>query len=102
VDYKKNGKTDTGISSEGSQKVTVGVSDVRKKTGEKYGKTWTQYLIKCGDVEYKTFSETTATIAKEAKEAGLQIEITFVAGKFGNDIESIKKIEPEREAGQEG
>jgi len=102
VDYKKNGKTDTGISSEGSQKVTVGVSDVRKKTGEKNGKTWTQYLIKCGDVEYKTFSETTATIAKEAKEAGLQIEITFAAGKFGNDIESIKKIEPEREAGQEG
>lgn len=103
VDYKKNGKADTGIASEGSTKVTAGVTDVRKKTGEKNGKTWTQYIIKCGESEYKTFSETNAKAAKEAMEAGLDVEITFTAGKFGNDIESLKKCEPaERDLGEEG
>lgn len=103
VDYKKQGKTDKAIASEGSQMVIAGVSDVRKKSGEKNGKTWTQYIIKCGDAEYKTFSETNAKTAKEAMEAGLQIELGFVTDKWGNNIESIKKIEPpERTPGEEG
>lgn len=105
VDYKKNGKQSTGIASEGAQTITSGVSDVRKTSGvnEKTKKSWTQYIIKCGDAEYKTFSETNAKTAKEAMEAGLQIELGFVTDKWGNNIESIKKIEPpEREAGQEG
>lgn len=94
VGYKKSGKTETGISSEGSQKVTAGVSDIRKKTGEKNGKPWTSYIVKCGEAEYKTFSESNAKIAKEAAEAGLMVEINYTVGKFGNDIESIKKVEP--------
>ena len=102
VDYKKKGKADNGIATEGSQKIICGVSDVRKKTGEKNGKQWTNYIIKAGDGEYKTFSESNAKIAKEAMEAGLQVEIGYKVSKFGNDIESIKKCEPEREAGQEG
>lgn len=105
VDYKKNGKGQTGIASEGAQTITSGVSDVRKTSGvnEKTKKSWTQYIIKCGDAEYKTFSETNAKTAKEAMEAGLQIELGFVTDKWGNNIESIKKIEPpEREVGQEG
>jgi len=103
IDYKKKGKTDSGIASEGSQKITASVSDVRKKTGEKNGKQWTSYIVKAGEGEYKTFSESNAKIAKEALEAGLQVEISYTVGKFGNDIESIKKCEPgEREAGQEG
>ena len=105
IDYKKNGKKDTGIASEGAQTITCGVSDVRKTSGvnKKTNKPWTQYIIKTGDGEYKTFSESNAKIAKEALDAGLQIEIGYVAGQYGNDIESIKKIEaPEREPGQEG
>lgn len=94
VGYKKSCKTETGISSEGSQKVTAGVSDIRKKTGEKNGKPWTSYIVKCGEAEYKTFSESNAKIAKEAAEAGLMVEINYTVGKFGNDIESIKKVEP--------
>lgn len=106
VDYKKNGKTDTGISSKGSQKVTVGVSDVRKTSGvnAKTKKEWTKYIVKCGDVEYGTFSESNAKIAKDAMDAGLKVEISYIAGPFGNDIESIIKCEPgtERQPGEEG
>lgn len=105
VDYKKNGKQQTSIASEGAKTIISGVTDVRKTSGvnEKTKKAWTQYIIKCGDVDYKTFSETNAKIAKEAKEAALQVEIGFVTDKWGNNIESIKKCEPaEREVGQEG
>lgn len=105
VDYKKAGKTNTGIASEGSQKVTAGVTDVRKTTGtnKKTNKPWTQFVIKAGEAEYKTFSESNAKIAKEALEAGLQIEIGYTVNDFGNNIESIKKCEPaERIPGEEG
>lgn len=105
VDYKKNGKTNTGISSEGALKITAGVADVRKTSGvnAKTKKEWTQYVVKCGDAEYKTFSESLAKIAKEAMDAGLQVEIGYISDKWGNNIEAIKKCEaPEREAGQEG
>lgn len=105
VDYKKNGKTDTGIASEGALTVTSGVTDVRKTSGTnaKTGKQWTQYIVKAGDFDYKTFSESNAKVAKEAMDAGQQVDICYISGKFGNDIESIKKIDaPEREPGQEG
>lgn len=106
VDYKKNGKQQDGIKSEGAQTATIGIADIRKQTGTnaKTKKPWTKFIVKGSDgVEYGTFSETTANGIKDARDAGLQIELTFVAGQYGNDIESFKKIEvPEREAGQEG
>jgi hypothetical protein len=103
VDYKKAGKADTGIKSDQAQTVTVGVSDVRLKTGEKNGKKWEQYTIKNGNAEYSTFSKSNATIAKEAMEAGLQVEITYTENQYGKSIEAIKKIEPtDRQPGQEG
>jgi hypothetical protein len=106
VDYKKNGKSDSGIASEGALTVTSGVADVRKTSGvnAKTKKEWTQFIVKCGDIEYKTFSESFAKIAKEARDAGSQVEIVYIAGKFGNEIESIKKIEApaERIPGEEG
>jgi len=77
VDYKKSGKQQTDIKSEGAETITSGVSDVRKKTGEKNGKAWTAYTVVCGELEYKTFSETIAKTAKEARDAGLQVELTF-------------------------
>jgi hypothetical protein len=105
VDYKKNGKAATGIASEGAQKVTASVSDVRKTTGTnaKTKKPWTKFVIKCGEIEYGTFSESNAKIAKDALEAGLQVEIGYTTGQFGNDIESITACVPaEREPGAEG
>jgi hypothetical protein len=69
-------------------------------TGEKNGKKWTKYVVKDGDTTYNTFSENFAKVAKEAKENGLQIKITFKAGKFGNDIENVAMVE--RQPGEEG
>lgn len=108
VDFKKNGKKhDRNIKSEGAQTATIAISDIRKQTGKnKQGQPWTKYIIKNGNAEYGTFSETVAQVAKEAKEAGLQVEVTYVTGKYGNDIESLKKVEPTdeqmRDPGQEG
>jgi len=106
VDYKKNGKVETGIKSEGAETVTIGIADIRKQTGvnEKTKKPWTKFVIKDSEgKEYSTFSETTAKTAKDAQDAGLQIKVTFISDKFGNTIESIEKIEPaERQPGQEG
>jgi hypothetical protein len=107
IDYKKSGKQDQGIKSEGAQTARVHVSDVRKSSGKtKAGKGWTAYTVKNGNAEYKTFSESLAKIAKDAMEAGLDVDITFKVGQYGNDIESLCKVEPTaaetREPGSEG
>ena len=106
VNYKKSGKQKDDIKSEGALTVTTGVADIRKQTGTnaKTKKVWTKYVIKDGDgKEYGTFSETIANTAKEAQGAGLQIEVTYIATQYGNDIESIKKVEPaDRQPGEEG
>ena len=104
VGYKKKGATKEDIKSDGALTVTIGISDIRKQTGvnAKTKKPWTKFVIKgSDDKEYGTFSETTANEAKEAQGAGLQIEVTYISGKFGNDIEAIKKCEPQREAGSD-
>lgn len=106
VDYKKNGKARDDIKSEGALTATIGIADIRKQTGTnaKTKKQWTKFIIKGSDGnEYGTFSESLANSAKEAQGAGLKIEVTYVSGQYGNDIEAIKKIEaPERDPGQEG
>ena len=106
VGYKKKGAEKDGIKSEGALTSIIGVADVRKQTGTnaKTKKSWTKFIIKDGDgKEYGTFSETLANTAKEARDAGLQIEVTYIVGQYGNDIEAIKKCEPgERTPGEEG
>lgn len=105
VGYKKKGAAKEDIKSEGALTSTIGIVDIRKQTGvnAKTKKPWTKFVIKGSDEkEYGTFNETIANDAKEAQGAGLQIEVTYKTGNFGNDIESIKKCEPTREAGQEG
>lgn len=90
VEYKNKGKsTDKDIPSENATPVEFCPSDVRKATGEKNGKPWTKFTIKDGETDYGTFSETFAKTAKEAKEAGRKIKVTFKKGKFGNDIENV-------------
>lgn len=107
VDYKSSGKkTDKEIASEGSLVATFCPSDVRKKEGtNKSGKPFVKFTVKNGDGEYGTFSESLAKIAKEAKEAGRQVKITYTQTKFGNDIESLVFADDgprERQPGEEG
>lgn len=107
VDYKSSGKkTDKEIASEGAVVATFCPSDVRKKEGtNKAGKPFVKYSVKNGDGEYGTFSESLAKIAKEAKESGRKIKITYTQTKFGNDIESLVLADdgpPERQPGEEG
>ena len=104
VDYKKNGKAQSGIASEGAQTVTVDISDVRMAAFKKKdGSQGEKYIIKNGNATYDTFSKSFATVAKEAKEAGLKVEITYTENQWGKNIESLKKIEaPERDPGAEG
>ena len=90
VQFKKDGKTDTGIASEGAQEVSTAVEDVRRKDGKtKAGKAYTKFTVKAGGVEYGTFSESIAKVAKEAKEACRPVKIRFVTTNFGADIESL-------------
>jgi phage recombination protein Bet len=76
--------------------ITAIVSDVRKTMGinEKTQKPWAKFIVKCGDVEYSTFSETYAKVAKDAKELGVEAIINFTTNKFGNEIKAIVASEP--------
>jgi len=90
VDYKSRGKANAGIASEGAQEVSTAVEDVRRKDGKtKGGKAYTKFTVKAGGVDYGTFSESIAKVAKEAKEACRPVKIRFVTTNFGADIESL-------------
>lgn len=90
VDYKKSGKQQEGIKSEGAMTVNFIPSDVRKQTGKnKEGKPWTKYVVKGPDGEYNTFSETFAKKAVQAKDTGELICVIYKEGKFGNEIENV-------------
>lgn len=108
IEYKKGGKQQSEIKEEGDQIATFVPADIRKQTGknQKTGKDWTKYIIKSpADTEYVTFSETFAKTAKEAKDAGRKIEVTFKAGQYGNDVSGVRFADegPEgREPGSEG
>lgn len=95
VDYKgKDGKTKEGIKTEGAQEWTGKVKDVSMKSGETKGKKWTSYTVIAEDGKpYKTFSETLATLALDAKKAQKGVKITFVSGQYGNDIEALTMAE---------
>ena len=103
VDYKKKGKADAGIQEESVQKVISRISDVRKQTGKtKAGKDFTKYIIKNGNAEYSTFSESNAKIAKEAKDSDLWAEIHYKTTQYGNDLTAICLVDPPPEEVQEG
>ena len=103
VDYKKKGKADAGIQEEAVQKVISRISDVRKQTGKtKAGKDFTKYIIKNGNAEYSTFSESNAKIAKEAKDSDLWAEIHYKQTQYGNDLTAICLVDPPPEEVQEG
>ncbi len=84
-----------------SNEVTTLVKDVGMRMGKKKdGSEYTLYTVKGKDADYKTFSETSAGIAKEAKEKNTFVLITFTTDKYGNNIETIEPFEQSREAGE--
>lgn len=99
VDYKKKGKADAGIQDEAVRKVITRISDVRKQTGKtKAGKDFTKYIIKNGNAEYSTFSESNAKIAKEAKDSAMWAEIHYKQTQYGNDLTAICLVDPPPES----
>lgn len=92
---KSEAKTETTPSGE---KITLMVEDVRKQTGtKKDGKPWTKFVVKAGEKEYGTFSETFAQVAKDSMQGAVPVEITFTTNKFGNDISAIQIVEQPNE-----
>lgn len=94
VGIKMDSTTDVSFKSaetksEEAQTATVAVQDVRVKKGD----NWTKYtIIDVEGVSYSTFSESLATVAKEAKASGKHVTITFVRGKFGPEIKGIANV----------
>lgn len=111
VDFKKKGKKDAPIASEGAGFIETFITEIRKQEKKKDGTLMNSPLFKINaeGTEYKTFSETLAKIAKEAKETGRKVKITFSKNQYGMDAEAIcfaddgPGADPaEREIGQEG
>ncbi len=112
VQFKKGGKTDKPIASEGAQNITGAVDDLKQRTKKKDGTAMKSplYIVKVAGAEYTSFSESFAKIAKEAKDAGRKISVTYTTNQYGNNIENLcfaddgpGAAEPaERDAGQEG
>uniref|UniRef100_UPI00352B1F15 hypothetical protein n=1 Tax=Aerococcus urinaeequi TaxID=51665 RepID=UPI00352B1F15 len=101
IQYKSKDKQSTDTEPAETKEVVGEVSDVRMKKGKtKTGKDYTLYTIQIGDEQYKTFSETQAKLAKEAKETGTPVAVKFTSDSFGNNVESIELAV--REPGEEG
>lgn len=83
------------------QEITGEVSDVRMKKGKtKNGKDYVLYTILIGNDQYRTFSESFAKLAKEAKETGTPVVLKFTEDNYGYNVESIEYAV--REPGEEG
>lgn len=101
---KEPQKKATAETTEGSQKVISGITEVKMQTKTKDGKDMknAKFYIHAGDQTYSTFSESFAKVAKEVFASGLTAEIAYTVDKFGNNLVGITKIEPtEREPGDE-
>lgn len=82
--------------------VTVSVRDIAEKNGQNDSGPWTKTNVTGGDGKtYGTFDAEMAKIAKDAKKAGAQVQISYVDGKYGRDIQTINIVEA-RQPGQEG
>lgn len=90
IEYRSKKKQDNAPPTE-TQEVTGEVSDVRMKKGKtKTGKDYTLYTVIIDNEQYKTFSESFAKLAKEAKETGTPVIVKFTSNNFGHNIESIE------------
>jgi len=91
VDFKKKGKVDEQIASEGAVAVEAYITEINVQKKKKDGTPMKSplYKINAEGKEYKTFSESLAKIAKEAKEAGRKVKITYISNQYGMDAEAI-------------
>lgn len=107
VDFKEKGKKKEGIASEGALCIETFVTEIRKQEKKKDGTMMKSPLFKINaeGKEYTTFSDTIAKLAKEAKEAGRKVKITYVMNGQYMNAEALCFADDgpkEREAGQEG
>jgi hypothetical protein len=102
VQYKSKGK---GKESNGQSKapegetVSFAVAGITHKEGKKNDNTpYTIYTItdQAGNA-YKTFDKKLADSALAAREAGVNVKVTFKKGKYGNDITGLEHDVPEGE-----
>lgn len=105
VDYEKQSIEDELIppelqpSPEPESDDGLKITAVKKKEGtSRAGEPYTRFEITDSEgTVYKTFSESFATIAKEAKEQGLCVKIESETNDFGNDLVNIIPIEKKME-----
>jgi hypothetical protein len=87
VDFKEKGKKKEGIASEGALSVETFITEIRQQTKKKDGTLMKSplYKINAEGKEYTTFSDTIAKLAKEAKEGGRKVKMTYVMnGQYMN------------------
>ncbi len=74
--------------------VTGLIDDIRRKSGKKKnGDVWTLYFITINGEDYSTFSLSNAEEAKKAKEAGMQVEVSYTQKEKGKNLDSIKILD---------
>lgn len=101
IEYRGKGKQNNDDTPAEIQEITGEVSDVRMKKGKtKNGKDYVLYTILIGNDQYRTFSESFAKLAKEAKETGTPVVLKFTEDNYGYNVESIEYAV--REPGEEG
>ena len=100
IEYRNKSKQDDSIPTE-IQEVTGEITDVRMKKGKtKNGKDYVLYTILIGNDQYRTFSESFAMFAKEARDTATPVVIKYTADNYGYNVESIEYAV--REPGEEG
>lgn len=101
IEYRGKGKQNNDDTPAEIQEITGEVSDVRMKKGKtKNGRDYVLYTILIGNDQYRTFSESFAMFAKEARDTATPVVIKYTADNYGYNVESIEYAV--REPGEEG
>ena len=72
--------------------VTGFVENSGSKKGETNGKKWNRYGFQVNGAWYNTFDSTLATVAEDAQEAGVEVQLVWKPGQ--NDSRDIVQITP--------
>lgn len=85
----------TQTKSDGSIAVEGYIMETSEKSGEKNGKKWTLHGVNDGINWYNTFDKELSVLAKDAKERGDKVKITYKQGPKSKDLVSIESIPTE-------
>lgn len=73
--------------------VRIGVSEVTKRDGMTNGKPWTRYSVTDTDgIKYTTFDEKVATVAKNARDNGTFVDVTYTTSEKGKLLKTIEAV----------